>query len=288
MSESNGLICCPAFANVDTPLYLARDVPIVAPTLVAPVAIASSNLGTTAYIGVQGSSASEYQGAISFTTGENTNQSAPARDALTLVSETNGTLAYVGADDTNANTLAVNGSAGLSRVFDEVYNPAVSLKAITLSSTNPLCVPAPGNVGEIFRCSQAGVLASATAAIGTAFEVPKTGWYALQIEVKLANGLVPDINVPITVAPGGVNLGEQLSFNIVQGVVVEPYGLMEITSNEFAVSEVLSANSLIVRVYSSLHLLDSTETYTFNLRSSSAVWNIGSGGQLKAELIAMC
>jgi hypothetical protein len=135
------------------------------------------------------------------------------------------------------------------------------------------------------------VAAAATSAIGTSFAVPKTGWYALQTEVKLGNAplpAAPTINVPITVTAGGVNLGETLSFAFADGVVIEPYGLMEVTSNELAVADILVANTVTVRVYTSLHLFEAGNTYTFTMRAGSAVWNIGDGGQIKAELIAMC
>jgi hypothetical protein len=58
--------------------------------------------------------------------------------------------------------------------------------------------------------------------------------------------------------------------------------------DELCVAPILVANTITVRSYASLHLFDSTETYTFTLSSSSATWNIGAAGQLKAELIAMC
>jgi hypothetical protein len=201
------------------------------------------------------------------------------------------TILEVGTDGESPNRVLIAGLDGLSEVYNELYNQPVDLRPITLSATDPLCAPDPNNVGEIFRCEQAGVAAAASAAIGTNFVVPKTGWYALQTEVKLGNAPVPaapTINVPITVAPGGVNFGETLSFSFFDGVVAEPYGLMEVTSNEFVVSDILVANTITVRTYTSLHLFEAGNTYTFTLRASSGVWNIGDVGQIKCELIAMC
>jgi hypothetical protein len=242
---------------------------------------------TTAYINVQGA-AGPYLGAITFSTGEA--GVIDAADAMTMRPTATGVAVEIGTNSQPINTLSIAGAEGLSEVYDAVYNPAVSLKALTLTDTNPLCAPTVGNTGELFRCEQAGVLASATAAIGTNFEVPVTGWYSLQIEMKLQNAPAPaatDINVPIT-AVGGIDIGQTLSFAIVKGVVVEPYGLQEMIAQEFAAADILVQGGNVIRQYVSQHLFEAGETYTFTLRSSSALWNIGSGGQLKAELIAMC
>lgn len=295
MSSDNGLIGSSAYRKPGVPYYLQDGASIAQPTLVEPVAIRSQDLTTSAVLYVDGAAGAAYQGALNIMPGMN--GTAPSAGAGITVRTIAGTAAgtaattvEIGANAQGANHLYIAGLSGVGEVYDEVYNQPVSLQPITLSATNPLCAPIVGNVGEIFRCSQAGVVASATAAIGTAFQVPKSGWYSLQIEMKLGNApapTAPDINVPIT-AVGTIDIGETLSFAIVQGVVVEPYGLQECVSQEFAVSDILVQGGNVIRQYVSQHLFAAGTTYTFTLRSSSALWNIGAAGQLKAELIAMC
>jgi hypothetical protein len=265
------------------------------PTLVSPVELESADGNGSAQLTVVGFEgnppvSSVYTGSIGLRPGTSSLGAAPA--GVNIRSIANGVAVEIGTDGAGiVNTLGVAGADGVAQVYDELYNQPVDLRPITLSATDPLCAPDPNNVGEIFRCEQAGVAAAASAAIGTNFVVPKTGWYALQTEVKLGNAPVPaapTINVPITVAPGGVNFGETLSFSFADGVVTEPYGLMEVTSNEFVVSDILVANTITVRTYTSLHLFEAGNTYTFSLRASSGVWNIGDVGQIKCELIAMC
>jgi hypothetical protein len=238
---------------------------------------------------VEGSAASAVGGSLALVPGSRTGAAAP--DAgLTIVAQPAGVSVYVGTDGQATNLLSVAGANGLSQVYDEKYNQPMGLRAITLTNTNILAVPQVGNVGEIFRCVQAGVAASAVAAIGTNFTVPLSGFYTLQIEYKLQNAAAPaayDINVPI-VAVGDIDIGQTLTFTISQGAVVEPYGSSSVGSQEFAVQSIVSQGGGIIRCYVSEHSLVAGTVYTFGLRSSSALWNIGSAGQIKAELIAMC
>lgn len=287
MSNKNGLLAPQAtHGNPEISYYARADAPVI----VEPLFIEAKDKTTTAALYVDGAASGAYQGAINIVPGGNGVSAIPAAGITIRTGAAQSTIAEVGTNTIANNLLLIAGTSGTGQVYDEVYNQPVALQPITLSATNPLCAPTVGNVGEIFRCSQAGVAASAVSAIGTNFQVPKTGWYALQMEVKLGNAPAPaptTINVPITVS-AGVNLGELLSFAIAQGVVNEPYGLMEVSSNEMCVSEVLTQNSIVVRNYASLHLFTAGTTYTFSLRATSALWNIGDAGQIKAELIAMC
>lgn len=288
MSGKNGLMCPEAYANPETPYYADADTAIVAPTLVSPIALEAADRTSTGFMTVGGLAEGAYQGAVSIQSGANGVQPA-TQVCLTGRSTATGCIVEVGDNAQAVNQLRIAGPSGTSLVNDPVYNPAASLKALTLSATNPLCAPTPGNVGELFRCAQAGVAASAAAAIGTNFQVPATGWYCLQIEMALGNApapAAPDINVPI-VAAGGIDIGQTLSWAIIQGVVVEPYGLLETVAQEFAAADILVQGGNVVRQYNSQHLLAAGTTYTFTLKSSSALWNIGTNGQLKAELIAM-
>jgi hypothetical protein len=280
-----------AFRKPGVPYYVQEGAEIISPEIRAPIQLKSADEGGEAVLQVGGLAAGvagPYTGAIFLEPGPS--DDGPAAAGLAIRSGAGETIVEVGADAEDAALLYIAGPQGVSRVFDEKYNPAVSLKDLTLSATNPLCAPDVGNVGELFRCEQAGVAASAVAAIGTNFEVPVSGWYSLQIEMKLGNSpapAAPDINVPI-VAVAGIDIGQTLSFAIAQGVVVEPYGLQEMVAQEFAAADIVVQNGNVVRQYVSQHLLEADTTYTFTLKSSSALWNIGSQGQLKAELIAMC
>jgi hypothetical protein len=300
MANLNGLMLPQAFSAPNTPYYLDAAEPVItAPTLVSPIKLAADpdngSLAEDGVIFVDGTNAGGYTGAINIVPGVNETVADEAGAGITIrttagAGGTAATTVEIGTDTQGPNYLYVAGALGVSEVYNPLYNAAVSIKEITLSATNPLCEPDPDNTGEIFRCEQDGVAAAAITAIGTSFTVPETGWYALQMEVKLGNAPAPaatSINVPITVAPGGVNLGETLSFSLLQGVVGEPYGLMEVVSSEFVVSEILVQNAITVRNYCSMHFFNADNTYRFTFKPSSALWNIGATGQIKAELIAM-
>jgi hypothetical protein len=287
---SEGLICAPAFQNATTALYLKKGDEIVSPVLVEPVVIKAQDQTTAATLFVDGAGAGAYQGAINIVPG--TNGTAVAAGAGITVRTAAGpsTIVEVGTNAQANNLLYIAGASGVSQVNDPVYNPAVALKAITMVASNPLCAPAAGNTGEIFRCAQAGVAAAATAAVGNTFTVPKSGWYSMQMEVKLENAAAPaapSINVPITPV-GTIDIGETLTFAFVQGVVLEPYGAMECVSSEFLASAITQQGGNVIRQYVSQHLFQAGSTYSFSLRSTSAAWNIGENGQIKVELIAMC
>jgi membrane-associated protease RseP (regulator of RpoE activity) len=289
INMDNGLICPEAYSNPQTSYYADADTAIIAPTLVSPITLEAADRTSAAFLTVGGAAEGVYQGAVSIQSGANGVQ-ADTQVAITARSAAAGAIVEIGDNAQASNLLYIAGAQGVAQVYDEKYNQPVSLQPITLSATSPLAQPIVGNVGEIFRCSQAGVAASAVNAIGTNFQVPRTGWYCLQIEMKLQNAVAPaapDINVPI-VAAGGIDIGQTLSWAVIQGSVVEPYGLLETVAQEFAAADILVQGGNVVRQYVSQHLLAAGTTYTFTLKSSSALWNIGSGGVLKAELIAMC
>jgi hypothetical protein len=266
------------------PTFIAND-------LLSPVEIAPASGSAGAFtLSVNGATASPYGGSLSLNPGSNS--VAPnGAVGVNIRATATGCAVEVGTDGVGlVNTLGVAGEDGVSQVYNPLYNQPVALRAITLSDTNALCEPQVGNVGEIFRCEQAGVAAAAVAAVGTAFEVPRTGFYTLQIEYKLQNAPAPaafDINVPIA-AVNDIDIGQTLTFTIFQGVVVEPYGSSSVGSQEFAVQSIVTQGGGVTRRYVSEHLLEAGTVYTFSLRSSSALWNIGSAGQIKAELIAQC
>lgn len=302
MASKNGLLAPQAtYGALSESYYLSKDAPIIAPTLVSPITLqsggAEGTLAVPAEIFVPGPdhASPAYAGAVRISPGANVD--APNGAAGVVIRAVEGTVAgtaatvmEIGTNGESPNQLLIAGADGLSQVYDELYNQPVALQAITLSATNPLAAPDPANVGEIFRCVQAGVAASAVGAIGTNFAVPKTGWYALQLEIALGNApapAAPDINVPIA-AVGGIDIGQTLSFVITKGVVVEPYGAMEYVAQEFAAADIVVAGGNVIKQFVSQHLFTAGQTYSFTLKSSSALWNIGTNGQIKAELIAMC
>lgn len=293
----NGHVLPPAFASPGTPYYVSAGAgsEVPQPVLIAPITLQANPeegaLDVPAAIQVPGADSADpvFVGGVNIVAGGNAASEDGAAGVIIYAAAGGATVMEVG-DTSAGNKILINGASGLGQVYDEVYNQPVSLQPISLSATNPLAAPDLANVGEIFRCTQAGVAASAAAAIGTNFVVPKSGWYSLQIEIALGNApapAAPDINVPI-VSAGGIDIGQTLSFAIAKGVVVEPYGAMEYVAQEFAAADILVAGGNVIKQFVSQHLFDETQTYTFTLKSSSALWNIGTNGQIKAELIAMC
>jgi hypothetical protein len=271
--------------------YILKGQAIDQPALVAPISLLPENKSTTANILVEGANGA-YKGALTFNPGANSTIPAVQPDGLTLRAVAGGVQVEVGTDGQAVNNLKIAGADGLSSVYDELYNQPVGLRAITMTATTPTVAPTPGNTGEILRCTQAGVLAAGTLGQFNSFRVPITGFYALQSEFKIENAAAPapiDINVPFNVAVAPpINLGYQISLTITKGAVIEPYGSHEVVSQEFATVDILQQGGGVTRQYVSYHLFDEAETYSITLRTSSTLWNIGSGGQIKAELIAMC
>jgi hypothetical protein len=162
---------------------------------------------------------------------------------------------------------------------------------------NPLCVRDPANTSEIFRCAQAAVAAAdAGVGQGNTFTVPKSGFYALQMEVSLFNGVAPaapSINVPAVVAPGGIDVYGSLGFSLTDGgVTVLPYGSHEMVGGELFSSDCLVVGAGVNKIHNAMYLLQAGQTYGFVMGASrpagSSAWNIGANGAIKAELIAMC
>lgn len=298
MSSDNGLIGSSAYRKPGVPYYMQEGAEVVLrqPTLVAPITLESFDEAAQAIMTVRGLTAGvpvPYTGGVSINPGASSLGTAPA--GLNIHSIANGVAVEVGTDTATANTLSIAGPAGLARVYDETYNQPVALQPITMVSVNPLCAPAAGNTSEIFRCGQAAV-AAADSGLGQAnqFRVPKTGFYALQMEVSLFNGPAPAppaINVPAIVS-GGIDVYGSMELTIAESAVVIPYGTREIVGGSIFSSDCLLADNGFDSTFQALYLLDATKTYVFVLSVSrpagSSAWNIGPNGQIKAELIAMC
>ena len=292
----NGLICPEAYSNPVTSYYADADTAIVAPTLVSVVKVDSVDRQGEATLRVSGLQAGvpyEYTGALNLSPGASS--LGPASDGLTLRSVAGGVNVEVGTNSQTVTTLSIAGASGLSQVYDETYNQPVALQAITMVSQTPLCVRDPANTSEIFRCAQAAVAAADAGAGQTnRFTVPKSGFYALQMELSLFNAPAPaavDINVPAIVA-GGIDVYGSLGFTVSNGVVVIPYGSHESVGGELFSSDCLVQGSGVNKIHTAMYLLAAGTTYSFTMAAArpagSTAWNIGTNGTIKAELIAMC
>jgi hypothetical protein len=296
----SGLGLIPAIqtmSNVKDERFLQIGGPIVGSTLVSPISLQAATvdgpLSTKPEIYIDGANSISpaYVGAVNITPG---GMSPSVGAGITIRSAAGpSTVVEVGTDTQSNNLLYIAGPSGVGQVYDEVYNQPVALQTITLTNVSPTNIVDTANPGEIFRCDQAGVLASATAAIGCTLQVPKTGFYMVAAEIKLANAPAPaptSIVVPITVS-AGFNIGETLTMSFSgpgSATTNTPYSVMDIGALDFSQDQILTVNDGPVRQYIWMQKFDSTLTYRFALRGSSALWNIGPAGQIKVELIAMC
>lgn len=297
-------------SNVQSERFLRVGAPIDAPTLVDPVFIqgnpAEGGLAVPAEIRVPGTTHGDpaYVGAMKLLPGGNVAAPEGAngiviRAAAGALPDSVATVVEIGTDAEGPNQLLIAGDDGLGQVYDEKYNQPVALRNVTLSNISPTNTVDTANPGEIFRCIQAGVAQSAIAAIGCNFQVPKTGFYAVAIEVRLGNAPAPasqSIVLPIGVSGGpvpsvGTNIGGALTFAFTgpdPATTNTPYGVTEVNAVELSQTDAYTVGGLVIKQIMYMQLFDSTELYTFTLKSDNALWNIGTQGQIKAELIAMC
>lgn len=297
-ANKSGLTIPAAYAAPGKPFYLGQPfTSLTEPTLVAPITLQAANADGTLlepahiYVAGENNVDAAYVGAVIIQPGGNDASAVPGNGITVRTGAGPSTIVEIGTDAEDNNLLYIAGADGVGQVYDEKYNPAVALRDVVLSNVSPTNVVVTANPGEIFRCTQAGVLASATAAIGANVVVPRSGFYQVAIEVKMANAAAPapvDVQLAVGVAPGGFNIGSTLTFAMTTGVVVNPYAVMDVNTLEFACDQVAIVNDGPVRQYSFMQLLEAGTTYTFTLKSSNALINIGSAGQIKAELIAMC
>jgi hypothetical protein len=293
MANVNGLIAPPAFKNPEVPYYLTDNVPVIPqPTLVAPITLQSEDGEGTALMTVSGfedGAAYEYTGAISLRPGASS--LGPASDGLTMRSVADGVSVEIGTDSQTVNTLSIAGPSGLAQVYDEVYKQPVALRDITIVGTNPVCAPTGG--AEVFRGAQAAVAAAAPGVPPTVFnriQVPRSGAYMLQTEIRMGNGAGANTVVLPSEVVGGVPIwyGLQVGMTEFGTVIVVPYSNFEVIGGDFQAVQTFETNGLTIRTYSVVVVLDATKVYTVGLVSGNAAWNIGSAGQIKIELIAMC
>jgi hypothetical protein len=286
MPNVNGLIAPPAYKNPEVPYYATAESPVIkAPTLVSPIVLESSNQNASAALNIEGN-AGAYLGAITFTSGEN--GIIPAADAITMRSIADGVSVEVGTDAQATNLLSIAGPSGLARVYDEVYNQPVSLQAIAKQQIAPLIAPA--NPEEVLRGGQAAI-AAAIATPGSQtnfFQVPRTGAYMVQTEIAVGNAGVPNTVVIPSTLVGGVPIWKSISLSFaVQGGPSVPYASFEVIGGDFFGDQAFASTSFITKTFTSVAILTAGVQY-FVALNCEAGWNIGDGGQIKTELIAMC
>lgn len=284
----------------DNNLYLRAGQPLVVPsgsTLISAVNLKAADLSTTGAIFVNGDAAGAYKGAIDIQPGINAT-SAQAGNGITIRTTAGAapgsaaTTVEIGANAQGPNHLYIagtNNGGEVGEVYDDVYNQPVSLQPMTMVQTNPNLTPA--NPEEVLRSGQAGI-AAAIAAPGTlfnVFQVPRSGAYMVQTEIAIGNaGPANTVVIPSTVV-GGVPIWKSISLGFqVQGTVTPvPYAGFEIIGGDFYGDQAFAASSLITKTFTSLAILQAGVNYAIVL-NAEAGWNIGDGGQIKTELVAMC
>jgi hypothetical protein len=285
----NGLIAPEAYANPQTPYYIddAAGTVIDEPTLVSTIALRSADSTSTGFLTVGGAAAGLYQGAVSIQAGDN--GVAPGNQVcLTGRGAATGCIVEVGDNAQASNLLLIAGALGTAQVYDEKYNQPVSLQPITKQQTEPAIAPA--NPEEVLRCGQAGI-AAAIATPGSQanfFQVPRTGAYMVQTEIAVGNAGVPNTVVIPSTLVAGVPIWESisLSFRIQAGASV-PYASFEVLGGDYYGDQAFASNSFITKTFTSVAILTAGVQYVVTL-NAGAGWNIGDGGQIKCELVAMC
>jgi hypothetical protein len=170
-----------------------------------------------------------------------------------------------------------------------VYNQPVALVPITQVQTAPLLTPT--NPEEVLRGGQAAI-AAAIATPGSQFNiftVPRTGAYMIQTQISIGNtGVGNTVVIPSTLV-GGVPIWSSVSLGFqIQGTATTvPYASFEVIGGDFYGDQAFANSSLITKTYTSVAFLTAATNYAVIL-NCAAGWNIGSGGQIKTELIAMC
>jgi hypothetical protein len=297
MSNKNGLLAPTATHGALNPSYYALENGgiLQQPTVIQPLRIKAADAsGSTATIFVDPLTSGAYQGAVNITPGGNalvptgsagiTIRAAPGGGLATA-----STIVEIGTNGEGPNELYIAGASGVGQVYDEVYNQPVQLQTITIVATNPVCAPTGG--AEVFRCAQAGVAAAfGPPLVYNRIQVPKTGAYMMQTEYRLGNGPGANTVVLPSNLVGGVPqwFSLQVAMQEFGTVISVPYSSFEVIGGDFQAVETFQTNSIMVRTYSVVVFLDSTKVYTVGLVSNNATWNIGSAGQVKVELIAMC
>ena len=305
-TNTNGHVLPAAYASPGTPYYasanggLIENADIINPTLFAPVALnttADGGLTVPAQLVVNGVDHpdADYIGAIGLRPGGIPGEAPNGSAGITIrawegvLPATAGTIVEVGTNTQGTNLLLIAGASGTGQVYDEVYNQPVSLQPITQVQTAPLLTPA--NPEEVLRGGQAAI-AAAIATPGSQFNiftVPRTGAYTIQTQIGLGNNVPTNSVVIPSTLVGGVPIWSSLSLGFqIQGTATAvPYASFEVIGGDFYGDQAFAGNSQLTKTYTSVAFLTAATNYAVVL-NCAAGWNIGTAGQIKVELIAMC
>jgi hypothetical protein len=295
-ANTSGLTVPAAYAAPGKPFYVAQPFSqLTAPTLVAPITLQSANADGTllepAHIYVPGENNPDaaYVGAVVISPGGNDESAVPGNGITIRTGAGPSTIVEIGTDGEDNNLLYIAGADGVGQVYDEVYNQPVALQTITIVASDPDTTPTGG--AEIFRCTQTAV---AQAGAGTVqfnrIQVPKTGAYMMQSEIRMGNTAGPNTVVLPSTLVGGVPIWNSLALGMQEfsTVIAVPYSSVEVIGGDFQAIDTFASSSLTIKTYSQVLFLDSTKVYAITLAANSNLWNIGNAGQIKVELIAMC
>ena len=293
MANKNGLALPQAYAAPSKPFYVeaGENAVIVSPTLQSAIKLAADPvngaLDINGAIYVDGADAGAYAGAINIVPGS----TAGGVAAGITIREAAGpsTIVEIGANAQSNNLLYIAGASGVGQVYDEVYNQPVALVPITQVQTAPLLTPA--NPEEVLRGGQAAI-AAAIATPGSQFNiftVPRTGAYMVQTQIGVGNNVPTNSVVIPSTLVGGVPIWSSLSLGFqIQGTATAvPYASFEVIGGDFYGDEAFAGNSQLTKTYTSVAFLTAATNYAVTL-NCAAGWNIGTAGQIKVELIAMC
>jgi len=293
MANKNGLALPQAYAAPSKPFYAeaGENAVIVSPTLQSAIKLAADPvngaLDINGAIYVDGADAGAYAGAINIVPGS----TAGGVAAGITIREAAGpsTIVEIGANAQSNNLLYIAGASGVGQVYDEVYNQPVALVPITQVQTAPLLTPA--NPEEVLRGGQAAI-AAAIATPGSQFNiftVPRTGAYMVQTQIGVGNNVPTNSVVIPSTLVGGVPIWSSLSLGFqIQGTATAvPYASFEVIGGDFYGDEAFAGNSQLTKTYTSVAFLTAATNYAVTL-NCAAGWNIGTAGQIKVELIAMC
>jgi hypothetical protein len=262
MSESNGLICCPAFANVDTPFYLSKGEDIVKPTILQPLYIEADDNTTNATLFVSGASSGAYQGAINIQPGVNATSTVLPGAGITIRTAVGpSTITEIGSNAQSNNLLYIAGASGVSQVYDEKYNPVINSTAVASRSSS---------------------LPDTT---GFTYTPDKTGAYMLQVDINIRNAdTIPTLGFIEWVMSDGAEV--QYASNTISSVsLIKVAGMNDINGVPGGVAEPTDFTS------SNLCFLTAGVAVSFSI--TTARNSLGGGGQwaidnYQARLIQMC
>jgi hypothetical protein len=262
---------------------------ITQPTLISPIALENSDKSSIGYITVGTEAEGVYEGAVSIQPGPNSLNPVGNQVGLTIRATTLGVNVEVGDNAQTDNLLYIAGPSGVGQVYDEVYNQPVSLQPLTQVQIAPLLTPA--NPEEVLRGGQAAI-AAAIATPGSQlniFKVPRTGAYMIQTEITVGNNVPTNSVVIPSTLVGGVPIWSSISLGFqIQGTVTSvPYASFEVLGGDFYGDQAFAGNSIITKTFTSLAILTAGVNYAVTL-NCAAGWDIGTAGQIKTELVAMC